>query len=92
VFILGPSHAFHLGGCALSKCETYETPLGNLKLDREGRSLTAATQIYNLITPRGQVIEELYETKRFEYLSQRRDQGEHSIEMHLPYVYKVFEG
>lgn len=73
VFILGPSHAFHLGGCALSKCETYETPLGNLTLDRE-------------------VIEDLYKTKQFEYLQPRRDQGEHSIEMHLPYVYKVFEG
>ncbi|KAG1757522.1 UPF0103-domain-containing protein [Suillus lakei] len=73
VFILGPSHAFHLGGCALSKCETYETPLGNLTLDRE-------------------VIEELYKTKQFEYLQPRRDQGEHSIEMHLPYVYKIFEG
>ncbi|KAG2149956.1 MEMO1 family [Suillus cothurnatus] len=73
VFILGPSHAFYLSGCALSKCETYETPLGNLTLDRE-------------------VIEELYKTQQFEYLQPRREQGEHSIEMHLPYVYKVFEG
>lgn len=33
VFILGPSHHHYLTGCALSKCKTYETPLGSLKLD-----------------------------------------------------------
>lgn len=35
VFILGPSHHFYLKGCALSRCRTYETPLGELKIDTE---------------------------------------------------------
>lgn len=33
MFILGPSHHFYLTRCALSQCELYETPLGNLKID-----------------------------------------------------------
>ncbi|TPX39194.1 hypothetical protein SeMB42_g06417 [Synchytrium endobioticum] len=35
IFILGPSHHVYLDGCALTKCETYDTPLGNLKIDSE---------------------------------------------------------
>ncbi|KAI9323860.1 MEMO1 family [Dichotomocladium elegans] len=35
VFILGPSHHVYLDGCALSLCDTYETPLGDLTLDKE---------------------------------------------------------
>jgi len=34
VFVLGPSHHFYLTRCALSQCESYETPLGDLKIDR----------------------------------------------------------
>ncbi|KAI9482589.1 MEMO1 protein [Zychaea mexicana] len=34
VFILGPSHHVYLDGCALSKCDTYNTPIGNLTLDK----------------------------------------------------------
>ncbi|KAF9992734.1 Protein memo1, partial [Entomortierella chlamydospora] len=33
----------------------------------------------------------LYKTGQFEHMSQDTDEDEHSIEMHLPYVYKVFE-
>ncbi|PWN98045.1 UPF0103-domain-containing protein [Tilletiopsis washingtonensis] len=35
VFVLGPSHHVYLDGCALSKCATYKTPLGDLPLDLE---------------------------------------------------------
>lgn len=35
VFILGPSHHVYLQSCALSACETYATPVGQLPLDRE---------------------------------------------------------
>ncbi|KAI8357782.1 MEMO1 family [Blakeslea trispora] len=38
-----------------------------------------------------QVIEELYQTGQFDYMSETVDSDEHSIEMHLPYVYKTFE-
>ncbi|KAI8642655.1 MEMO1 family [Parasitella parasitica] len=38
-----------------------------------------------------EVIEELYNTEKFEWMSKDVDEKEHSIEMHLPFAYKVFE-
>jgi AmmeMemoRadiSam system protein B len=75
VFILGPSHKIYLSGCALSTCETYETPIGDLPLDRE-------------------TIKELEATKEFveKVMTLDVDENEHSIEMHLPYIRKVFKG
>lgn len=70
IFLLGPSHHVFLTGCALSKCERYETPLGDLVLDKE-------------------TISELEKTSKFEKMSQSTDEAEHSLEMHLPYIYKV---
>ena len=35
IFILGPSHHVRLSGCAVSQCTTYQTPLGDLTIDRE---------------------------------------------------------
>jgi MEMO1 family protein len=35
VFLLGPSHHAYLSNCALTKSKYYETPLGNLEIDRE---------------------------------------------------------
>ncbi|KAK0245772.1 MEMO1 family [Armillaria nabsnona] len=73
VFILGPSHHLYIQGCALSGCEEYETPIGNLPLDLD-------------------TIKELRATNQFEALAQEDDEAEHSLEMHLPYVRKMFEG
>ncbi|QRV76283.1 AmmeMemoRadiSam system protein B [Ceratobasidium sp. AG-Ba] len=73
VFILGPSHHVYLDGCALSKCVSYETPVGSLPLDLD-------------------IIAELRKTEQFSDMSLRTDEDEHSIEMHLPYVRKVFQG
>ena len=73
VFILGPSHHVYLDGCAVSACEQYATPLGNLTIDRK-------------------ITEELKATGKFSTMTQSEDEDEHSIEMHLPYIYKVFEG
>ncbi|KAN0065777.1 hypothetical protein ACQY0O_000907 [Thecaphora frezii] len=73
VFILGPSHHVYLNGCALSEVDEYETPIGNLKIDKE-------------------VNAQLASTGEFETMSQSVDEDEHSLEMHLPYVKKVFEG
>ncbi|KZF24183.1 DUF52 domain-containing protein [Xylona heveae TC161] len=70
IFLLGPSHHVYLSGCALSQCDSYETPLGDLKLDRT-------------------TIEELEATGKFDSMSQSTDEDEHSLEMHLPYIYKV---
>ncbi|KAG8625414.1 hypothetical protein KVT40_007165 [Elsinoe batatas] len=70
IFLLGPSHHFYLTNAALSKCAQYETPLGNLTIDR------ATT-------------EELHKTGAFTYMTKDVDEDEHSLEMHLPYIYKM---
>lgn len=38
------------------------------------------------------VIEELKATGKFEMMDMRVDEAEHSMEMHLPYLAKVFKG
>lgn len=38
------------------------------------------------------VNEELKATGKFEYMDISIDEAEHSMEMHLPYLAKVFEG
>jgi len=35
IFILGPSHHVRLSGCAVTQCTSYQTPLGDLTIDRE---------------------------------------------------------
>jgi len=34
---LGPSHHFYLSGCALSQLDKYETPLGDLVIDKQSK-------------------------------------------------------
>lgn len=68
--MLGPSHHFYLTGCALSQCDFYETPLGNLVVDKV-------------------TIAELHKSCEFNNMSLATDEAEHSIEMHLPYIYKI---
>jgi len=72
IFILGPSHHVYLSNCALSKCSKYQTPLGDLILDKL-------------------VIDELQATNQFGFMDQKVDEDEHSIEMHLPYIYKMMQ-
>ncbi|GMN45475.1 hypothetical protein TIFTF001_014676 [Ficus carica] len=56
----------------------------------------SGTSVYK--TPLGdlpidlEVIEELKATGKFELMDIRVDEAEHSMEMHLPYLAKVFEG
>jgi AmmeMemoRadiSam system protein B len=54
----------------LSRCKTYETPLGDLKLDLD-------------------TIAELERAGKFSHMSRSADEDEHSLEMHLPYIYKM---
>ena len=35
VILLGPSHKVYLDTCALSQCDLYKTPLGNININRE---------------------------------------------------------
>eukprot|EP01089_Gocevia_fonbrunei_P015927 TRINITY_DN4813_c0_g1_i1.p1 TRINITY_DN4813_c0_g1~~TRINITY_DN4813_c0_g1_i1.p1 ORF type:complete len:320 (-),score=44.43 TRINITY_DN4813_c0_g1_i1:66-1025(-) len=73
VFVLGPSHHYSLSGCALSTQTTYETPLGNLPLDKK-------------------TIQTLHNTGKFSQMKKSADEAEHSIELHLPFIAKVFKG
>ena len=70
IFLLGPSHHFYLTQCALSQCDEYETPLGNLRIDEE-------------------TVSQLQQTGKFDRMSLGVDEDEHSLEMHLPYIYKL---
>ncbi len=71
VFLLGPSHHAYLDNCALTKSKFYETPLGNIEIDRE-------------------VTEEIHSLGGFSYMSKKVDETEHSLEMHAPYIKKMF--
>jgi AmmeMemoRadiSam system protein B len=73
VFILGPSHAWHLTTCALPEATEYETPFGNLKVDE-------------------QVVKDLRDTGLFLKFEMSRDEREHSLEMHMPYIAHVMAG
>jgi AmmeMemoRadiSam system protein B len=70
IFLLGPSHALYLPGCALSKHAKYATPLGDLIIDQS-------------------TVKELKDTGKFDTMSTDADETEHSMEMHLPYIYKM---
>lgn len=70
IFILGPSHFVRLNGIALSPASIYETPLGNLSIDRD-------------------IYDELYATNQFEEMSIETDEEEHSLELQLPFLFKV---
>jgi len=70
IFLLGPSHHYHLTKAALSRCTHYATPLGNLVVDKD----TTA---------------KLHASGQFQWMSQSVDEDEHSLEMHLPYIYKM---
>jgi AmmeMemoRadiSam system protein B len=59
-----------MSNCALSACSSYETPFGDLNIDKS-------------------IIDELSESAEFDMLDRRTDEEEHSLEMHLPYIYKV---
>lgn len=42
VFVLGPSHHVYLDGCALTRCNQYETPLGPLPIDIESEPVISS--------------------------------------------------
>lgn len=50
---------------------------------------SSKNNLYNVLLP---VIEELKATGEFEMMELHVDEAEHSMEMHLPYLAKVFEG
>lgn len=76
VIVLGPSHHVYLKDrCAVSTADVLETPLGDLPVDKE-----VAQGLLELSD----------RSARFVPMSDDMDEGEHSIEMHLPYIRHVF--
>jgi len=75
VVLLGPSHTCYVKKCVLSKCDIYDTPLGDIPVDRE------ATSDLNDANP-----------DKFDFFKGSVEEDEHSLEMHLPYIRKIFKG
>lgn len=72
VFILGPSHTYHLRGCAVTTFERYATPFGDLEVDRD-------------------TTQRVKEAADMDGMEIEGDLREHSLEMHLPYLYRRLE-
>lgn len=71
--------------------DSYDTPVGSLPIDKASESISR----FFMLGPHARwspVVEELRATGRFEDMSRSTDEAEHSLEMHLPYIRKVFEG
>lgn len=86
VFILGPSHKKYLATCALTPCSSYATPLGNIPVDRTGMDPALLASFSQRLA----VIQALTATGLFEQLTKAEDENEHSLEMQLPYLRKIF--
>ncbi|PWA02172.1 hypothetical protein BB558_001696 [Smittium angustum] len=71
IFIIGPSHSVYFEDCCLSISDEWETPFGNIHVDRK-------------------TIDELNQTGSFSEMSLEEEEDEHSLEMMVPYLYKVF--
>jgi predicted class III extradiol MEMO1 family dioxygenase len=87
VFILGPSHHVYFKGARLSPFSVYETPLGNVPVDRQ--SMHAPTSIFNIGWPLTAATDRLSETGIFKVMTTSIDEDEHSFEMHMPFLYKM---
>ncbi|MGW8268487.1 MAG: AmmeMemoRadiSam system protein B [Longimicrobiales bacterium] len=69
VLLLGPAHRHPFRGLAASSAAAFETPLGPVPLDAEGRARALAL-------PQVQLLDRAHE-------------GEHSLEVHLPFLQAV---
>lgn len=69
VFLFGPSHYIPFSGAALPGESIFETPLGNLEIDKA-------------------VVQRLLQLPYFQQI-QAVFEGEHSLEMQLPWIYKT---
>jgi AmmeMemoRadiSam system protein B len=72
VFVLGPSHCYGLGACAVSGFSEYATPFGNLTVDVD-------------------TVKKIQEEGDMERIPKRYELQEHSLEMHIPYLYLMCE-
>mmetsp|Transcript_8401 Transcript_8401/g.4537 ORF Transcript_8401/g.4537 Transcript_8401/m.4537 type:complete len:102 (+) Transcript_8401:233-538(+) len=76
VFVLGPSHHVYLPGAALPCSEIYDTPFGPIPIDHS-------------------IVEQLRQSNNkkqaFFESSPEIESAEHSLEMHFPFIRKVFK-
>lgn len=82
IFILHPSHHYHLRTAALPTVQSYETPLSDdpLPLDHEFLRELSNTSVSN----GGQTV-------KFSTMSKSVDEAEHSGEMQLPYIHRLLQ-
>ena len=81
IFMLGPSHHEWLNGASVnSEADYYETPLGQVKVDRE----TARKLITTDLT------DDTYSSSVFSYRPEAHDR-EHCLEVQLPFLQRRFE-
>lgn len=77
VVLLGPSHKVYLDFVGTTACDQWATPLGNLEIDKEAvdRLCQASNEA---------------EGVSFTKIAVKYEENEHSLEMHLPFIKKVF--
>jgi len=74
IVFMGPSHRKYIRGVALCASHEIETPLGNLRVDRE-----SVDEMANRMDV------------KFQKLDLNEEEQEHCLEMHFPWVAKMFE-
>lgn len=82
IFILHPSHHYHLRTAAVPTVQGYRTPLSNdpLPLDLE-----TINELSKLSIPAGS------QSVKFSTMSKSVDEDEHSAEMQLPYLHRLLQ-
>lgn len=77
---MGPNHQqyYNLYGLAISSHQSYSTPFGDLSLDLE-----TIKELHSLNVTEDNTKHE------FSTIPKTHDEKEHSLEMHLPYIYKM---
>lgn len=86
MFLLGPCHHIYLKGCGLSKLKSYETPVGDIELDHQSTTFSLK-KIFIC-----KAIDILKQDGKWSFTDKQAEEDEHSLEMHLPYIRKAFEG
>ncbi|CAN1828450.1 Protein MEMO1 [Linum perenne] len=76
-----------LGLLLVNNIRCIQNPLPTTRVIEMQRFLTVTNHVFSF-----SVIEELKATGKFELMDLRVDEAEHSMEMHLPYLVKVFKG
>jgi len=82
IFILHPSHHYHLRTAALPTVHGYRTPLSDEPLPLD---LETISELSKLSIPAGN------QNVKFSTMSKSVDEDEHSAEMQLPYIHRLLQ-